>query len=122
MNVETIARICHGANKEYCDALGDFSQVPWEIAPAWVRDSALNGVQFRVDNPTATPEQMHQNWLDEKRITGWTYGPVKDIYAKTHPCLLPYHELPAAQRAKDYIFSAIVDACLPFLSREGNPA
>jgi hypothetical protein len=35
---------------------------------------------------------------------------VKDPDAKTHPCILPYHELPLEQRLKDSLFMAIVHA------------
>lgn len=36
------------------------------------------------------------------------YGEVKDGEAKTHPCLVPYEQLPPAQRLKDDLFAAIV--------------
>jgi hypothetical protein len=51
---------------------------------------------------------MHQNWSDFKLKEGWVYGSQKDPVAKTHPCLVPYDQLPPTQRVKDTIFSAIV--------------
>lgn len=110
--VSLIAKVCHEANRAYCAALGDFSQLPWEQAPAWQRDSAVLGVALIVDHPETTPEQSHENWMAQKRADGWVWGPVKDPDAKTHPCLVPYADLPAEQRAKDYIFGAIVRALL----------
>lgn len=108
MSIEAIARLCHEVNRGLCEAFGDRSQVPWEEAPQWQRDSAVKGVEFHLANPSATPEDSHASWLAEKARTGWVYGPVKDAEAKTHPCFVPYGDLPAEQRAKDYVFRAIV--------------
>jgi len=102
----------HEANRAYCAALGDNSQPPWAEAPEWQRASALNGVRFHDANPNATPEASHESWYAEKEAAGWRYGVAKDPHAKTHPCMLPYHELPVEQRAKDYIFRAVVRAVL----------
>jgi hypothetical protein len=57
------------------------------------------------------PEQSHESWWAEKQRTGWTYGPVKDAEKKTHPCCVPYAELPREQQRKDALFFAIVKAC-----------
>lgn len=105
-----IAKVCHEANRAYCEALGDHSQPTWEAAPKWQKDSALNGVRFCLMNHDAPPSANHDNWLEMKRREGWTYGPVKDAEAKTHPCFVTYAELPVEQKAKDYIFKAIVAA------------
>lgn len=107
-----IARICHEANRGYCAALGDTSQLPWADAPQWQKDSAIKGVQFIFDNPDASPSASHESWLEEKRQTGWSYGPVKDADKREHPCFVPYDQLPVEQRAKDYIFGAVARAML----------
>jgi len=110
MNVEAIARVCHEANRAYCESLGDASQQPWEQAPDWQRTSAINGVQFALDHPDAKPSDSHESWLAEKRATGWKFGPVKDPEKKEHPCFVPYADLPPSQRAKDMLFLAVVRA------------
>ena len=109
--IAAIAQICHEANKGLCEAFGDMSQVPWAQAPDWQKESAIKGVEFNLANPDAPPSASHDCWLEEKRRTGWRYGKVKDPEAKTHPCFVPYEDLPAEQRAKDHIFRAIVAAC-----------
>ena len=48
--------------------------------------------------------------LFEEQLEGWKYGPVKDAQKKEHPCFLPYAELPPEQKAKDYLFRAVVHA------------
>ena len=106
----TIAMVCHEANKAFCETNGDSSQKPWEEAEEWQIESAINGVTFRLANPTAHPDRQHINWMDEKIKDGWKYGEVKDSEKKTHPCLVPYNELPLFQQKKDKLFCAIVDA------------
>lgn len=104
-----IAKMVHEVNRAYCKALGDTSQLSWEDAPQWQKDSALKGVLFHASNPEYGPENSHESWLAEKNSTGWVYGVEKDEEKKTHPCMVPYNKLPVEQQAKDYIFKAIVD-------------
>ncbi len=108
MDVEQIAKVCHEVNRAYCEALGDTSQPSWEDAPEWQRSSAVNGVKFHEANPDAGPDHSHNEWLAEKRAAGWKFGPVKDPEAKEHPCFVPYDELPTEQKAKDFLFRAVV--------------
>lgn len=108
MKSEDIARICHEANRAYCQALGDESHVGWQDAPAWQRESAQQGVMFVITHPDLTPEQAHENWMRQKSEDGWKYGPVKDAEKKEHPCMVGYVDLPLEQRLKDYLFCAIV--------------
>lgn len=109
--IEEVARLCHEVNRAWCQIQGDDSQVPWEEAPQWQRESALAGVVAQVNNKL-TPRQQHEAWCDAKHADGWVYGPDKDPQAKTHPCLVPYERLPPAQRAKDHLFVAVVRAYL----------
>lgn len=108
MNIEQIAKTCHEVNKAYCEANGDYSQLPWEQAPEWQKQSAVNGVQFHLDNPDSKPSDSHDNWLKEKIADGWVYGEKKDPEAKTHPCVIAYEYLPKEQKVKDYLFIAVV--------------
>lgn len=110
LDLEQIARICHETNRAYCASIGDHSQKPWEEAAQWQRDSAVEGVRFVLNNPQAPASANHDSWLDSKLKAGWKHGPVKDETAKTHPCFVPYDELPLEQRMKDYLFRSIVSA------------
>ena len=105
-----IAKVCHQANRAWCASNGDLSQPDWEDAPDWQIQSAIAGVVFRISNPDAGPDAMHNNWRKDKFADGWVYGDVKDAENKTHPCLVPFEELPLFQQKKDKLFSAIVDA------------
>lgn len=108
MDLIAIARVCHETNRAYCQTISDMSQVPWSEAPEWQMESAVNGVKFIIGAPDSTPKDSHVSWFNEKLEQGWTYGPVKDVEKKEHPCMVPYEELPAAQRMKDHLFRAIV--------------
>jgi hypothetical protein len=105
-----IAGICHQVNKEWCEVNGDFSQKSWGEAEQWQRDSAINGVEFRLANPDAKEDAQHNAWMTDKLADGWVYGKVKDAEKKTHPCLVPFDKLPEFQQKKDRLFCAIVDA------------
>lgn len=107
---QEVARVCHEVNRAFCQSIGDNSQPTWEEAPDWQKDSAINGVKFHAANPTAGPDSSHVEWMKEKVENGWVYGEVKDPEAKTHPCIVPYEQLPVEQQSKDYIFRAIVHA------------
>lgn len=111
MNKEDIARIAHEVNRAYCKALGDESQVAWEEFGE--KETTIQGVAFALDEPDATPEKAHESWMAGKAALGWAYGEEKDEEQKTHPCMVPYGELPVEQRAKDYIFLAIVKLLSP---------
>lgn len=107
--VHKIAQVCHEANRAYCDSIGDHSQPSWETAPEWQKVSAVAGVLAHLESElTLTPVGSHQSWMEQKAADGWVFGLVKDPEKKTHPCMIPYEELPLEQRSKDYIFRAIV--------------
>lgn len=107
--IDRIARVCHEVNRAYCQALGDNSQPVWEEAPAWQRESARMGVDLHLMGDFG-PEASHISWMKQKETEGWRYGAVKDAVKKTHPCMVPFDRLPVMQKAKDYIFRAIVHA------------
>ena len=109
MNMEQIARVAHEVNRAYCQALGDNSQSKWEDAPAWQRRSARMGVDLHLMGDFG-PEASHISWMKEKVDDGWVYGTEKNADKKTHPCIVPFGELPVQQQAKDYIFRAVVHA------------
>ena len=113
--IETIARAAHEMNRTWCAVGDDTSQSSWEEAPEWQRESARNGVRFHMENPDASASASHNNWMAEKLADGWTYGPVKDPEAKTHPCIVPFEDLPPSQQFKDHLFRGTVHTMLSYL-------
>lgn len=107
-----IARVCHEANRAYQHVTGDPAPSPaWDEAPEWQRASATEGVEKALYG--ATPEELHESWVEAKERDGWVRGEVKDGEAKTHPCLVEYHLLSEEQRRKDALFYAVVEALRP---------
>lgn len=119
MYIDDIARIALETNRAYCRTLGDHSQLTWDAAAAEIRESAISGVQAVLEHPEITPEMLHKKWCDFKLGAGWVYGAKKDERAKTHPCLVPYNELPDMQRVKDKLFRAVV---LALATEDGESA
>ena len=111
-DLEKIARMTHEVNRLWCEASGDQSQPTWDDAPAWQRDSAIHGIEGVIAGNT--PEQSHESWLAEKRAGGWVYGEIKNPSATppTHPCFVPYDQLPPEQKVKDHLFVGVAKALL----------
>lgn len=108
--VLNIAKVCHEANKAWCEANNDYSQWSWDEAEQWQRDSAIKGVEFALANPDAGHDAQHNAWMKDKLDNGWQYGTTKDPVSKLHPCLVAFEELPIFQQKKDALFLAIVNA------------
>ena len=107
-----IAQVCHEANRTLQTlhvTMGDKSvpvSQPWWRLTDPERELSIAGVRAAIDGQT--PEQLHDTWCEHRRAHGWTYGPVKNEVEQTHPCLVPYDQLPTEQRRKDHLFAAIV--------------
>lgn len=102
-----IAKICYEVNKAYCEAIGE-TILPFED----VEGSTIEGVINHMKNPSMTPKESHEKWMEFKRKDGWKYGPVKNVELKEHPRFIEYDELPTEQKAKDYIFKALAKQLL----------
>lgn len=107
-HIEFAARMAHNINRAYCLSIGDKSQNLWELAPEWQVKSAIEGVKFHIENPGAGADASHENWKKTKVLDGWIYGGEKNEHSKTHPCIVPFNELPVEQQAKDYLFREVV--------------
>jgi len=108
--VDRIAKVCHDANKSFCEVHGDNSQLPWEEAPEWQKESMRLGVNFTLSNPDAPVDAQHNAWLEHKVKKGWVYGVAKDSERKTHPCIVSYNMLPRYQQVKDMLSRSIVNS------------
>ena len=115
MTVEQIAQVCHEINRAFCQSMGDGSQPFWKYAPDWQKTSAINGVNFHLLNPNAGADASHNSWMKEKVDAGWVYGEVKNPDAKTHPCIVPFDQLPKEQQAKDFLFRQVVHSLSPYI-------
>lgn len=109
MEPKQIARVAHEANRALTQILQDVPIQPhWDDAPEEMIRSSVQGVVWRLDNPTAPASAQHDEWMRAKIADGWTLGPTKDSQAKTHPALIPYEQLAPGVKKKDAAFTALV--------------
>lgn len=111
---EVVARIAHEANRAYCLTLGDLSHRAWNNTDDLTKQCTIRGVQFFRRNPGADASALHNNWMRDKAAQGYRYGPVKCPRALTHPCMVPFEQLPADQQFKDHLFAQIVRLASPY--------
>ena len=106
---EQLAMVCHYATMGLQLVHNDpMPSSPWETSTWDSRDTTIAGVRAALAG--ATSEELHQAWCDRLTAAGWVHGPRKDYYDRTHPNLVPYHDLPAAQQDKDIVTRVIVQA------------
>jgi hypothetical protein len=106
--IEEIAKTCHEVNRAYCSGIGDDSQSHWDNAPDWQKDSAIDGVKLHIECPNLGTSASHDVWMAHKIAEGWVWGDVKDPGKKTHPCIVPFDDLPIEQQMKDALFASVV--------------
>lgn len=46
-------------------------------------------------------KNVHEIWAETRIQQGWTYGAERNDELKTHPCLVPYEELPEEEKEYD---------------------
>ena len=46
-------------------------------------------------------KNVHDVWAETRIKQGWTYGEQRNDELKTHPCLVPYEELPDEEKEYD---------------------
>ena len=56
-----------------------------------------------------SPEELHDDWVKAYEAMGWQYGPERDPVAKTHPDMVPYHDLGQLEQDKDSVFVALCE-------------
>lgn len=110
--IEACAHAAHEANRAYSLTLGDESHKPWHKAPEWQKETARAAVLAVAANDKLTAEQSHEAWVNHKLLNGWQRSETKDTKKKTHPCLVPWKELPRAQQSKDTMFLAVIRSML----------
>src|SRR6185295_19674403 len=105
-----IAQVAHETWRAWQKANGQPAGPPWSRAPKWMREASYEAVHWRLNNPKAPASAQDDQWLATKKADGWTYGRVKSGVKKTHPMILPYADLPEAERRKDAMVGALIDS------------
>lgn len=109
LDIAVIAEACHEANRVLQRSNNErFVSPRWTYAPEHQKSSAISGVRAALEGKS--PEELHEAWCAVKHAEGWIYGEEKNETTRTHPCLVPYSELPRQERLKDHVFHNIVAA------------
>ena len=109
MHYKDVARIVHSVVREYNilhNIPGD--NFTWYRMSPDYRISIEESVKREMENPAKSPAESHEKWLKARIDDDWVWGPHKSQEMKTHPCIVPYDELPPVQKFKDTIFSKMV--------------
>ncbi len=60
------------------------------------KDSSISASIFK-----QLAERVHETWMARRLSEGWKVGDQRDDEAKTHPCLVPYDQLPDSEKEYD---------------------
>jgi hypothetical protein len=87
----------------------DYTPYRWnERTPEWRRTFRARVAELFTlldhGKPLPSPRQCHEDWVQDHVAMGWKYGPNLDPKEKTHPCMIPYDELPEKEKVKDIVF------------------
>lgn len=103
---EQAARVAYEATCALANTVGvDFS-VGWEHFQD--KSRIIDAAKFIIANPNAGDEGEHEAWLAARKLDGWHYGETVDRAHKLHPAIVPFDELPVADRRRDRLFRAVV--------------
>lgn len=134
MRNEEVAKIAHEAVRIAASLHGDSSLEKWhdtsgegEHAPAWQKDAALKRVELQLSDKNATPQSVHENFCACLEKEGFQPGhkfsdkapkdlPKNHPWAKTHPQLAAWSDLPPATKAQHALHFAVVEACRQHLT------
>lgn len=98
-----LASLVNAMNKAYCQWLsGQAPQMTHEE-----KASSIEGLEKIYRKGFFHPRDLHDSWMGRKLRLGWRFGESKSEEDKTHPCLLPFSDLPAEEQFKDLLFGTV---------------
>ncbi len=111
--VYLLAEACHEATKVISEQILSEEKKEWKLIDSATKARLINAVQRAIDKKITDPSVAHADWMADMVKQGWVYGEKLDETEKTHPCLVPYDQLPTGQQTKDHIYLSILK---PFYS------
>ena len=73
---------------------GNYIPKPAELDDVKLPDELNELVEHMAKN-------VHEVWAQNRIREGWSLGPYRNDELKTHPCLVPYEDLPEVEKAYD---------------------
>src|SRR6266700_2352439 len=96
---EQIAEVCHVANMTVQKLLHDeCPSLSWDDEDEFIKKTSVGEVQMILAG--RNPEDTHNEWCERLFDQGYICGLVKSREMKTHPCLVPFNDLPVEQKRK----------------------
>ena len=93
---ESLAR----SNREQADWFPTYLEaVDCGFLPA--KDESPRHVEFTAAEVETLAQMEHERWWAQKRAVGYVFGPQESDVEKTHPCMVPWDQLPEAEKEKD---------------------
>jgi hypothetical protein len=97
---DSLAEHLQESNRQQADVIGaKLKAVGCCVAP--LSDWSEPLFEFTTGEIERLARLEHDRWMNGRVRDGWRYGARRDDAAKTHPCLVPYEELPADERDKN---------------------
>jgi hypothetical protein len=105
--IDCCTKAAHEVVRAFCEAMRDFSHLPWEATPEDLKTVARQAT-IGIATADHNAEQSHIGWVAIKRAQGWKFGPTKNEKLKEHPCLVEWSKLPFEQQVKDELWVSTV--------------
>ena len=72
-----------------------------DYKPAPIETSGVKLSEDLRDLTELLARNTHDNWARQRLSEGWRYGPERNDARQEHPCLVPYEQLPEAEKEYD---------------------
>ncbi|GBC62521.1 hypothetical protein DENIS_3493 [Desulfonema ishimotonii] len=115
ITVEQAARSFHQHLKAFRESLGDYTLPDWEETTKHNREMGVRFVRYTLANQSITPESHHEKWVANMAKRGWRHGNERNPDKKTHPCMVPWEDLPYHEQAKTVLMIATVNILRPMI-------
>lgn len=120
MKTQQIAKIAYEALEAMTQVCEGHSFTSWEDAPGEDIMFMMNLVLFCIDNPDATASIVHEDWLENRKAEGWTYGAEINIEKQIHEWIVPFHELSTWKQTQDYLVVQLVRSLTEQVKSDGE--
>lgn len=77
------------------------SEIMEEYIPKPIDLSDVSLTDDLIELREAIAENAHEIWAENRRLEGWTYGPVRDDKKKQTPDMVPYKDLSDGEKEYD---------------------
>lgn len=79
----------------------------WEELSATTKNNISEAVSAVCEERLLSPRDVHDNWLTQMLLDGWTWGEKKDPHNKTHPEMKAWGQLNKEAELKSALFYTI---------------